>query len=131
MAARKTSLSCFTRLRKRSWKRTTQGNPNLRSRMSSTTSIRSITGPGWPKGWTTMWPFELMLKYPAPQPGMLYSCSDRSMDQSEFDIDAGDLPHRGARSQDLVRVIEPALADALVRRARAAVARLGTQRFRW
>jgi hypothetical protein len=52
------------------------------------------------------------------------------MDQSEFDIDAGDLPHRAVRSQDLVRVIEPALPDALVRRARAAVARLGGERLR-
>src|SRR6266436_6713869 len=52
---------------------------------------------------------------------MLYSCSDRSMDQSEFDIGAADLPQRGSRSQALVRVIEAALPPPLVRRARHAI----------
>src|SRR3989442_754640 len=65
-----------------------------------------------------------------PQPGMLYSCSDRSMDQSEFDIGAADLPHRGSRSQALVRVIEAALPPPLVRRARKAIARIGSERLR-
>src|SRR5258708_12763139 len=58
------------------------------------------------------------------------------MDQSEFDIEA-DLPQRGRRSQAarkekraLVRVIEEALPEALVRRARAAVSRLGGERLR-
>jgi len=37
------------------------------------------------------------------------------MDQSEFDIGAADLPQRGGRSQALVRVIDAALPDALVR----------------
>src|SRR2546428_4709033 len=61
---------------------------------------------------------------------MLYSCSDRSMDQSEFDIGAGDLPQRGSRSQALVRVIEAALPPPLVRRAREAIARIGSERLR-
>src|SRR5919201_6201750 len=52
------------------------------------------------------------------------------MDQSAFDIDAADLPQRGRRSQALVRVIDDALPDALVRRARAAIARLGSERLR-
>ena len=48
-----------------------------------------------------------------------------------------DLPQRGARSQAgrrkkvaLVRVIDAALPELLVRRARAAIARLGGERFR-
>jgi hypothetical protein len=60
---------------------------------------------------------------------MLYSESDRSMDQSGFDI-AGDLPHREGRSQDLVRVIDAAVPGALVSRARRAIARIGRERFR-
>jgi hypothetical protein len=52
------------------------------------------------------------------------------MDQSGFDIDAADLPHRGSRSQALVRTIDAALPDALVRRARAAIAKLGSERLR-
>jgi hypothetical protein len=52
------------------------------------------------------------------------------MDQSEFDIGSADLPHRARRSQALVRVIDGALADPLVRKARAAIARLGTERQR-
>jgi 2-oxoglutarate-Fe(II)-dependent oxygenase superfamily protein len=51
------------------------------------------------------------------------------MDQS-FDIGSADLPHRGQRSQALVRVIDGALDDALVRRARAAIARIGSERLR-
>src|SRR5881397_2932634 len=56
------------------------------------------------------------------------------MAQSEFDI-AADLPQRGRRSQaarkkKLVRAIDGALPDALVRRARRAIARLGPERFR-
>jgi hypothetical protein len=51
------------------------------------------------------------------------------MDQSGFDI-AGDLPHREGRSQDLVRVIDAAVPDALALRARRAIARLGSERFR-
>src|SRR4051794_25415816 len=51
------------------------------------------------------------------------------MDQSGRDI-AGDLPHREGRSQDLVRVIDAAAADALVSRARRAIARIGRERFR-
>src|SRR5438094_10451425 len=71
-----------------------------------------------------------MLKYPAPQPGMLYSCSDLSMDQSGFDIDPTDVPQRGRRSQALVRAIDAALPEPLVRRARAAISRLGGERLR-
>src|SRR5882762_2147705 len=52
------------------------------------------------------------------------------MDQSEFDIGAADLTQRGGRSQALVRVIDAALPDALVRRARAAITRLGRERLR-
>jgi hypothetical protein len=52
------------------------------------------------------------------------------MDQSEFDIGSADLPQRGQRSQALVRVIDGALADLLLRRARAAIARIGTERLR-
>jgi hypothetical protein len=52
------------------------------------------------------------------------------MDQSEFDIGAGDLPQRGQRSQALVRAIEGALPEPLVRRARAAISRLGSERLR-
>jgi hypothetical protein len=52
------------------------------------------------------------------------------MDHSEFDIGIADLPQRGRRSQVLVRVIDGALADALVRRARAAIARIGSERLR-
>jgi hypothetical protein len=52
------------------------------------------------------------------------------MDQSEFDIGAADLPQRGGRSQALVCVIDAALPDALVRRARAAISRLGRERLR-
>src|SRR3954465_4971557 len=51
------------------------------------------------------------------------------MDQSEFDI-AADLPQRGRRSQALVPGIDDALPDPLVRRARAAIARIGTERLR-
>jgi hypothetical protein len=51
------------------------------------------------------------------------------MDQSEFDIVA-DLPQRGRRSQALVRVIDGGLAESLVRRGRAAIARIGTERLR-
>jgi hypothetical protein len=51
------------------------------------------------------------------------------MDQSEFDIGAADLPQRGGRSQALVRVIDAALPDALVRRVRAAISRLGRERL--
>jgi hypothetical protein len=51
------------------------------------------------------------------------------MDQSEFDI-AADLPHRGRRSQALVRAIDSALPEPLVRRARAAISRLGGERLR-
>src|SRR5207248_3010313 len=61
---------------------------------------------------------------------MLYSCRDRSMDQSEFDMGAADLPQRGSRSQALVRVIEAALPLPLVRRAREAIVRLGSERLR-
>jgi hypothetical protein len=52
------------------------------------------------------------------------------MDQSGFDIDPPDLPQRGGRSQALVRVIDGALPEPLVRRARAAVSRLGAERLR-
>src|SRR5258705_7397583 len=52
------------------------------------------------------------------------------MDQWEFDIGSGDLPHRGSRSQDLVRVMDGALPGSLVRRARAVIARLGRERLR-
>ena len=52
------------------------------------------------------------------------------MDQSEFDIGSADLPQRGQRSQALVRVIDGALPEPLVRRARAAIARIGTERLR-
>src|SRR5438045_9034158 len=52
------------------------------------------------------------------------------MDQSGFDIDPADLPQRGRRSQALVRVIDGALAEKLIRRARAAVSRLGGERLR-
>jgi hypothetical protein len=52
------------------------------------------------------------------------------MDQSEFDIGAADLPQRGGRSQALVRVIDAALPEPLVRRARAAIARIGSERLR-
>ena len=41
-----------------------------------------------------------------------------------------DLPQRGQRSQDLTRVIESVLPEGLVRRARRAVARLGSERLR-
>jgi hypothetical protein len=51
------------------------------------------------------------------------------MDQSEFDI-AADLPQRGRRSQALVRAIDAALPEPLVRRARAAISRLGGERLR-
>jgi hypothetical protein len=51
------------------------------------------------------------------------------MDHSGVDI-AGDLPQRGIRSQALVRVIDEALAEALVAGARRAVARLGDSRLR-
>src|SRR5581483_674963 len=51
------------------------------------------------------------------------------MDQS-FDIGSADLPQRGQRSQALVRVIDGALPAALVRRARAAIARIGSERLR-
>src|SRR6266404_3225964 len=51
------------------------------------------------------------------------------MDQSEFDIGAADLTQRGGRSQALVRVIDAALPDPLVRRARAAITRLGRERL--
>src|SRR5256885_17041184 len=61
---------------------------------------------------------------------MLHSCRDRSMDQSEFDIGSADLPQRGSRSQALVRVIEAALPLPLVRRAREAIVRLGSERLR-
>src|SRR5213080_2076555 len=60
---------------------------------------------------------------------MVYSCRDRSMDQSEFDIGSADLPQRGRRSQALVRVIEAALPLPLVRRAREAILRLGSERL--
>jgi len=52
------------------------------------------------------------------------------MDQSEFDIGSADLPQRGSRSQALVRVIEAALPLPLVRRAREAIVRLGSERLR-
>src|SRR5205085_1140620 len=52
------------------------------------------------------------------------------MDHSGLDIGPADLPHRGRRSQELVRVIDRALPDPLVRRARAAIARIGTERMR-
>src|SRR3954462_6714734 len=52
------------------------------------------------------------------------------MDHSGLDIGPADLPHRGRRSQELVRVIDHALPDPLVRRARAAIARVGTERLR-
>src|SRR5258705_12468534 len=52
------------------------------------------------------------------------------MDQWEFDIGSGDLPHRGSRSQDLVRVMDGALPGSLVRRARAVIASLGRERLR-
>src|SRR5258705_10215363 len=52
------------------------------------------------------------------------------MDQSEFDIRFGDLPHRGNRSQVLVRVIDDALGSSTVGRARAVIARLGGERLR-
>src|SRR6266481_9986345 len=51
------------------------------------------------------------------------------MDQSEFDI-AADLPQRGRRSQALVRAIDAALPEPLVRRARAVIGRLGGERLR-
>jgi hypothetical protein len=53
------------------------------------------------------------------------------MDQSgAVDIRA-DLPHRGPAAQAaLARVIDSALPEALVRRARAEIARLGTERLR-
>jgi hypothetical protein len=51
------------------------------------------------------------------------------MDQSEFDI-AADLPHRGRGSQALVCAIDAALPEPLVRRARAAISRLGGERLR-
>jgi hypothetical protein len=70
-----------------------------------------------------------MLKYPAPQPGTLYSWSDLSMDQSGFDI-ADSVPQRGGRSQALARVIDGALPEALVRKARRAVAAVGRERLR-
>ena len=71
MALWKASFRLLTRWRSMSWKRTTQGKPIFRSRMSSTTSMMSMTGPGWPCGWTTTCPFSLMEKKPAPQPLML------------------------------------------------------------
>jgi hypothetical protein len=52
------------------------------------------------------------------------------MDHSEFDMESADLPQRAGRSQALVRRIEPALPESLVRRARRAIARLGNERFR-
>jgi hypothetical protein len=52
------------------------------------------------------------------------------MDQSGFDIDPADLPQRAGRSQALVRVIDDALPEPLVRRARAAISRLGGERLR-
>jgi hypothetical protein len=52
------------------------------------------------------------------------------MDQSEFDIGSADLPQRDGRSQALVRVIDGALPEVLVRRARAAIARIGSERLR-
>jgi hypothetical protein len=52
------------------------------------------------------------------------------MDQSEFDIGSADLPQRGSRSQALVRVIEAALPLPLVRRAREAIGRIGSERLR-
>jgi hypothetical protein len=51
------------------------------------------------------------------------------MDQSEFDI-AGDLRQRRQRKQALVKVIEPALPETVVRSARRAIARLGHERLR-
>jgi hypothetical protein len=45
-------------------------------------------------------------------------------------IGLADLPHRGRRSQELVRVIDRALPHALVRNARAAIARIGAERLR-
>jgi hypothetical protein len=51
------------------------------------------------------------------------------MDQSEFDI-AADLPQRGRRSQALIRAIDTALPEPLVRRGRAAISRLGGERLR-
>src|SRR5438132_9248803 len=51
------------------------------------------------------------------------------MDHSTLDI-AGDLRQRGRRSQALTRVVEPALAPALFRRALRAVRRLGVSRLR-
>ena len=52
------------------------------------------------------------------------------MDHSEFDMERADLPHRAGRSQALVRRIDAALPEALVRRARAAIRRIGRERFR-
>jgi len=52
------------------------------------------------------------------------------MDQSEFDMRGADLPQRGVRSQALLRTIEAALDEPLLRRARAAIARLGQERLR-
>ncbi|HZX94723.1 MAG TPA: 2OG-Fe(II) oxygenase [Myxococcales bacterium] len=51
------------------------------------------------------------------------------MDQSEFDI-VGDLPQAAGRSQALVRVIDGALPDALVAKARRAISRIGGESFR-
>src|ERR1700682_517600 len=51
------------------------------------------------------------------------------MDHSELAIGAGDLPHRGRRSRALVRVIDGALPEALVRPARAAISRIGSERL--
>jgi hypothetical protein len=51
------------------------------------------------------------------------------MDQSEFDIE-GDLPQRAGRSQGLVRVIDSALPEDVVRRARRAIAAIGSDRLR-
>src|SRR3989454_11310636 len=61
---------------------------------------------------------------------MLYSCSNRSMDTAKFHIGGADLPQRGSRSHALVRVIEAALPPPLVRRAREAIARIGSERLR-
>src|SRR3954469_12061167 len=51
------------------------------------------------------------------------------MDQSEFDI-VGDLPQAAGRSQALVRVIDGALSDVLVAKARRAISRIGGESFR-
>ena len=51
--------------------RTFTGKPRPRSWMSSTTSMRSMVGPPGPWGWTTMCPFSLTEKKPAPHPAML------------------------------------------------------------